>query len=582
MDVALPVWTIRPNWKAGVLERLEWLTDVIQSETGVEQRRSVRQSPRRSFEITVNPTDGERTFLDLLMHRLGSEQWLFPLWHDQGALTEKAVVGAQALMLDTTFREYRIGDLALLYRDAFSWEVVEVLVVGDGALVLAGDVEKPWPRGTKVYPLRRATIQTETTVAALTSRVGQSVILFQLNEANDYPESTAGMTMYQGSPLIDREPNRSQEITLAHTRLFSEQDGEIGLRYRTDETGRAFAAQSHNWMVHGREEQARFRSLLYYLRGQQRMVWLPTFNDDLQVARPIAKAATRGDFNRVGFGYIGGPIPGRARFWTGKEVVLHTSLVAPLAESEERLTFGGQTANAYAPGGTWSFLEPARLNSDTIEITHHTDSDGVCEVATAFKTFANDRVAGMPIYLPTPEGVMNSVLCGEPPDAAKNPCYVPPSDLAMTVIYQPTQFYCNPAWDGNQGIIFPAPGYRPNGPGGVIFNAISFSRGGGFALRSVYENYVEGHPFLGGQLLYTVEAADFNNLIAKFYFPIQPGAYRYTVFPSARYCSSANTPKDPDGLGRQLVVVKRPGESDIIIGPQQVAGNGGANFDWIV
>ena len=57
----LPVWTIRPNWKGGILERLEWLTDVLASDTGVEQRRSVRPTPRRSFEITVNPTRNERT-----------------------------------------------------------------------------------------------------------------------------------------------------------------------------------------------------------------------------------------------------------------------------------------------------------------------------------------------------------------------------------------------------------------------------------------------------------------------------------------------------------------------------------------
>src|SRR3546814_9546243 len=80
---AFPVWSIRPNWREGVLERLEWLTDVLSSTIGVEQRRALRVSPRRYIEITVNPTGNERSFLDLVLHKMGSDKWLFPLWWDQ-------------------------------------------------------------------------------------------------------------------------------------------------------------------------------------------------------------------------------------------------------------------------------------------------------------------------------------------------------------------------------------------------------------------------------------------------------------------------------------------------------------------
>jgi hypothetical protein len=457
--------------------------------------------------------------------------------------------------------------------------VVEIEAQTDDGALLADPLDSTWPRGTKVYPLRRATVQTDTQISALTSRVGQSTLLFQVNEANDYVESTDGLTMYQGSPLIDVEPNRSQEITLAHTRLFSEQDGEIGLRYRTDSVGRAFAAQSHNWMVRGREDQARFRSLLYYLRGQQRMVWLPSFNDDLFLTRPVAAGADRADIRKVGLGYIGGPIPGRARFWTGKEVVLHAAMLAAQSADEERLRFTAPLAAAYAPDETWSFLEPARLNSDTIEITHHTDSDGVCEVSTAFKTFANDRAAGLPIYLPTPTGVMNNALCGIPGDGALNPCYVPPSDVVMTMTLAPTEFYCNPAWSGNIDIKIPVT--QPNGTGGKILGSIPLaSAGGEILLREVFENYVEGHPFLGGQKLYDYQRTTFNDFIFRFYFQPNPGEIVFHVFPAARYCSSGGGPKDPDGYGRSIVTITRPGQQAQVLGPYQVGGNTDTYWRW--
>src|SRR5690606_19561232 len=43
-------WSFAPDWTDGVTESLAWLTDVLTSETLVEQRRALRQAPRRSVQ----------------------------------------------------------------------------------------------------------------------------------------------------------------------------------------------------------------------------------------------------------------------------------------------------------------------------------------------------------------------------------------------------------------------------------------------------------------------------------------------------------------------------------------------------
>jgi len=80
----------------------------------------------------------------------------------------------------------------------------------------------------------------------------------------------------------------------------------------------------------------------------------------------------------------------------------------------ERLILATPLANAYAPGQLVSFMDVARLDQDTIEIQHHTDSDGVCEISGAFRTFRDGRDPSGTIDHPIPTAEMSLTPCGTP------------------------------------------------------------------------------------------------------------------------------------------------------------------------
>lgn len=420
----LPVWTIRPNWKEGILERLEWLTDVLISETGVEQRRSPRPTPRRSFEITVNPTSAERTRLDLLLHRWGSRQWLFPLWHDQAKLDAEA--HDALLHFDNRWREFDVGGYAIVYQDYKTYEIVEITAQDENGLTLADPIVRNWPAGTKVYPLRICTLPADTSLDALTGTVGEAVLLFTTNQANPYDAGLGDdMVLYNGSPLLTRQPDRSQNITLNHVRMVDEFDSGTGLRYRTDSAGRAFEVQSHNWQIMGREAHASFRSFLYTMNGRQNRVYLPSFNDDLVLSRPHGEFINYIDVRSVGLAEIGGgsPIPGRATLWTGDQVIRHVNFGeyydGTTFDQEERLVIQGDL-DALPAGATLQFLSTARLDTDQVELHHHTDSDGVMECGVTFRTFLDVRDDSGSNFLPIPAAAQTAGSCGTP--VGVNPC----------------------------------------------------------------------------------------------------------------------------------------------------------------
>lgn len=416
MEPGFPVWSIRPNWREGVLERLEWLTDVMVSSVGAEQRRALRLSPRRYIEITVNPTKNERSFLDLTLHNMGSDDWLFPLWWDQGKLVADVEAGDARVEFDNTYREFLTGGVALIYKDTFTWEVISIVGQDDEGLDLDVVLDSDWPKGTKVYPLRLARLPVDTSLSALTSTVGESVLMFQVIQANDFVETIPDDMVFEGRPVLLSPPNRSTEITTDHLRLSSDRDNNTGLPYRVDPADRAFQVQAHSWTKNGRQAQAEFRAFLYWLRGRQRSLWLPSFNQDFVTARSSNLASTNLDIQKVGYTYAGGgqPIPGRDRVLiNGVTPARITALGAPQAAGEERLRVGAGLTAAVASGVPGSFLSPARLNQDAVELMHHTDSDGALECGLTFQTFKDSRDASGTIYTPIPEGVELPYPCGD-------------------------------------------------------------------------------------------------------------------------------------------------------------------------
>lgn len=78
----LPVFNIAPNWKEGVLERVEYLTNVLASDTDAEQRRMMRSHPRRSFEASFLREKSVRSRLDAFITGYGHSEFMVPLWHE--------------------------------------------------------------------------------------------------------------------------------------------------------------------------------------------------------------------------------------------------------------------------------------------------------------------------------------------------------------------------------------------------------------------------------------------------------------------------------------------------------------------
>lgn len=416
-DKDIILWPFPPNWRSGVTERLSWLTDVHISRSGVEQRQSKRLSPRREFEFKVNPVRNIRSYFDQWLHRISDERCLLPLWHDLGVLTASAASGTSAIPVSTDYTEFMAGGLAVLYADAFTFEVVEITAVNSGSIAITTPLAREWPAGANVMPVRKAWLDPEVRHVALSSRVGEATVAFTLDGTNDFVGGAESLTVYQGYPLFTLEPNRQEDLEIQFVHSMEELDGTLGLIRRFDEVGRSFQTQFYNWTATGRAQHYQLRQLLYRLKGRQKAFWMPSFNEDVVLARPLQAGESLVSVGQIGYRALGGPIAGRDRLAIrGDDSVLHPVAIngtsAGLGPGEERLNLSAPVGFTASAGATGSFVSIMRLENDVIEMQHHADSMGTCEIGVACKSFANDRTNAGPFIAPRPAAVKSAGGCG--------------------------------------------------------------------------------------------------------------------------------------------------------------------------
>lgn len=386
-------WTFVPNWAEPVVEQLHWLTDVLASPRGGEQRRSLRIAPRRSLQAQILAEGAERALLDLALAGWGRRVWAVPVWPDVQRLPTALAAGAVRIDCATTDFDFRAGGLAMLRGEsAFDSEAVEILAIDATGLDLKRATQTAWPAGTRLYPVRSARLAELPQATRRTARLWQAGVRFDMAEPADWAPALP-LTLYRGCPVFTRAPDEARDLTRDYERLIQELDPGPSLPAVTDTAGNGFVLQEHRWLLAGRAERSAWRALMYGLRGQARPVWVPTHAHDLVPVAAIAGSTLT--VERVGYARFGVGTWGRRdiRIELRDGTVLHRRVTgASESGATEALVLD---ADVGAPidaeqVARISYMALCRLASDEIEIEHLTDSDGLARAAVTWRGVHDD------------------------------------------------------------------------------------------------------------------------------------------------------------------------------------------------
>ncbi|TFZ46129.1 hypothetical protein E5C33_07610 [Stenotrophomonas maltophilia] len=386
----MSAWMLPPDWSRPVSETLAWATDVQQAADGGEARFPLRGSPRRSWEFSVLADRRERQVLENALFDWSARTWALPIWNDVSWLQSRLAMGVQSIpVLAATQRDYRQGGLAMLWQDVTTYELVEVAAIAGNTLQLARPTANAWASGTRVLPCRTARIAETPSLERVTDQVMRSTVRLTAVETSDWP-AVAPATTYRGRPVLEQRPDLDQAPTAEFGRQLVVIDGDIGPVTIDDITGKAWPVQSHAWQTWGRTEQVNLRSLLYWLQGRVASLWVPSWADDLELVEPALATSGGIVVAWAGVSRFGRAQPGRRhlRIELFNGQVLYRQLVqaTELDAQREFLQLDVPHGIALQPSAirliSWMVL--ARLSSDTVELSHETDGEGVARCRVSF------------------------------------------------------------------------------------------------------------------------------------------------------------------------------------------------------
>lgn len=396
--LSYPVFLPKPDWQSGVLERLEWLTDVLQSESGAEQRRKLRQYPRRSLEASFSRFGNNRNLIDSYLTGVGQRFGLVPLWWDETPI-DPVYAGSVDIFGDFYRREFFANDVVIIRREnELDYELNIIAEKTDTKLTLLYGTQKDTTRGT-ISPVRVAQIRDQLGGTQLTDAVRQFQLRFYTIEAANYTTDWT-FPIYERTnlPVLNWIPNYREQMDMTFDRVSFVWDNQVGNPYVVDPGATATTNEKYGYTIYGREAMHDFKCNIYKMAGRWRELHVPTGHDEFVLTRDVnadqgAIIVARSGYNQYNLSQQAIRRDICIEMYDGSK--LYNTIISSRVVEDEEWLFLSETVPSLPLANVRriSYMPRSRLDIDAIEINRLTDADGASQVALTFKAIVERRNA---------------------------------------------------------------------------------------------------------------------------------------------------------------------------------------------
>lgn len=258
----------RIDWSTQPEMSIQYLTEVIESFDGTEQRIALRDTPRCSLSYMYSMTDGQQYLFDnKIVTSTGS--MIVPLWPLQCQLSRAVSAGDTSVALETINAHVMASD-TLLISEGDESEIVSVESVAERVVTLASMAKKTFSTSAVVIPARIAFPSDESNSTSLLRVFDQHSITYDLDETHiQKPAPVDDFERLNARPIFPFRPDRSKDVTTQYNRLRETLDPLIGARSIYDRARGTVKVLGQTFTFFSEAERQRFEDFAELMTGAQ-------------------------------------------------------------------------------------------------------------------------------------------------------------------------------------------------------------------------------------------------------------------------------------------------------------------------
>lgn len=381
-----------------ITEQWEWLSDVLESYNGEEQRISLRGAVPRynlSFNLKViTLEDLQRLWTRFIISR--NLAWV-PEYHLATVATAQTNSGSARIYFNEALTDIRVGENVLIGDAVYEVDSLEV----DGVTLTSNLSETLLEKGL-IVPVAEATLDSSTVERFKVNHVANinfNSVLERPRSNLIRPGTSDPLTYWNSVPVLDVRPlnNNNPQHSLIDTQIKLDNSvSNIRLVNQWDDSknriSREYLVERKplNSCSSMRRDLDYWRYFFEYLRGSARKFWLPTYRDDLTLVGSLADEATTFVVETLDYGTK--IFPNKlTHLWLEVETEqgIHRCEVTGVASNSgnTELTVDPAFPSGWVDVVRISYLLPCRLDGDSVEWQHFGTHS---KLAMNFRTAENE------------------------------------------------------------------------------------------------------------------------------------------------------------------------------------------------
>jgi hypothetical protein len=298
-----------------IRETLGFLTDILRSANGKEQRIRVRNYPRQTVDYEFKfDDDAERRRFEAFIYKWHPQTFGVPIWFESQRLTAAVTAGDTTIYLNTLYSDFRVGGLLILWTSHLVFDSLEIDSITSTSITLSSPVVNSYSVRSKVMPLRTGITKQEITGDKYAVNLSTMAIKFHITDNEVDIGDTSAFSSHNSKVMFDDYNWISRETaTDSLKNLLHHIDNKIGSQIQFSDWENSHMITTKGFFCRNPQATWEMRQVLHALAGRQKSFYLPTFYEDMVATNDIVNGTDILDIENIGYSdFVDGTEPNKS------------------------------------------------------------------------------------------------------------------------------------------------------------------------------------------------------------------------------------------------------------------------------